>query len=100
MQYITSAGVGHTEQCKIFAFFASESEIEMVAEETNLVDLVWPTEERPPYPQQPIYIHEIQFAGMKLNCTVSQSSLSYLWPLTIYLQRCVFDCCYVKALKP
>ena len=35
----------------------------LVAEETNLVDLVWPAEERPPYPEEEIYTHELEFAG-------------------------------------
>lgn len=41
-----------------------ESGVTLVAEETNLVDLVWPGELRPPFPSDPIYIHELNFAGV------------------------------------
>ena len=27
------------------------------------MDLVWPAEERPAYPEDPVYIHELHFAG-------------------------------------
>ncbi|XP_069163625.1 uncharacterized protein [Procambarus clarkii] len=43
----------------------SKSDITLVAEETNLVDLVWPSSERPPYSEEPIFIHELQFAGKR-----------------------------------
>ncbi|KAK4301818.1 hypothetical protein Pmani_026085 [Petrolisthes manimaculis] len=56
---------------KTFAEDLAKSEMVMVAEETNLVDLVWPTE-RPPYPQQPIYIHDLQFAGKKWEKKVAE----------------------------
>lgn len=35
----------------------------MVPLERNLVDAIWPVTERPPYSQDPIYVHELQFAG-------------------------------------
>ncbi|XP_042203854.1 uncharacterized protein LOC121853643 isoform X2 [Homarus americanus] len=50
---------------KFYSEELAKSDIELVAEETNLVDLVWPAEERPPYSQDPIYIHELQFAGKR-----------------------------------
>ncbi|XP_068204173.1 uncharacterized protein [Palaemon carinicauda] len=41
----------------------SEAGIDFNPEETNLVDLVWPEDERPSYSEDPIFIHELQFAG-------------------------------------
>ncbi|XP_076058847.1 xaa-Pro aminopeptidase 1-like isoform X2 [Oratosquilla oratoria] len=43
----------------------AEAEIELVPEEMNLVDVVWPDSERPPYVQDQIIIHELEFAGKK-----------------------------------
>lgn len=41
----------------------TEANIQLVAEETNLVDLVWPEEERPPESDSPLFIHELAHAG-------------------------------------
>ncbi|MPC27249.1 Xaa-Pro aminopeptidase 2 [Portunus trituberculatus] len=48
------------------------SEISLVAEETNLVDLVWPAEVRPAYPEDPIFIHELDFAGKRWEDKVKE----------------------------
>ncbi|XP_066984437.1 xaa-Pro aminopeptidase 1-like isoform X3 [Macrobrachium rosenbergii] len=45
-----------SEQFKIFG-------IEMVEVEENLVDLIWETDNRPDYPSDPIFIHELKYAG-------------------------------------
>ncbi|XP_042885585.1 uncharacterized protein LOC122261838 isoform X2 [Penaeus japonicus] len=50
---------------KKFADELEKAEIVMVPVERNLVDAIWPVTERPPYSQDPIYVHELQFAGKK-----------------------------------
>ncbi|KAG0728099.1 Xaa-Pro aminopeptidase 1 [Chionoecetes opilio] len=49
-----------------------ESGVSLVTEEINLVDLVWSAEERPPYPNDTIYIHELDFAGKRWEDKVKE----------------------------
>ncbi|KAK8724909.1 hypothetical protein OTU49_010972 [Cherax quadricarinatus] len=57
---------------KTYAKELKKSGIELVAEETNLIDLIWPSDERPIFPADPIYIHELHFAGKKWEEKVSE----------------------------
>ncbi|XP_064108547.1 uncharacterized protein LOC135216931 isoform X1 [Macrobrachium nipponense] len=50
----------------------SETGIEFIQEETNLVDLVWPDDERPSYSEDPLFIHELQFAGKRWEEKVAE----------------------------
>ncbi|ROT63461.1 hypothetical protein C7M84_018673 [Penaeus vannamei] len=57
---------------KKFAEELEKAEIVMVPLERNLVDAIWPVTERPPYSQDPIYVHELQFAGKRWEDKVAE----------------------------
>ena len=42
-----------------------QSGIEFKNSETDLIDLIWPADERPPKPSGTIEIHSLEFAGNK-----------------------------------
>nr|XP_027231947.1 xaa-Pro aminopeptidase 1-like [Penaeus vannamei] len=50
----------------------AKSNIELVSIATNLVDLIWPSDVRPQHSKDPIFIHEIQFAGKKWEDKVAE----------------------------
>ncbi|KAK7068099.1 Xaa-Pro aminopeptidase 2 [Halocaridina rubra] len=62
-----------TDEWKKWDKKLSDANITLRAEETNLVDLVWPEGERPPHSTDPIFIHELQFAGKKWEKKVEEA---------------------------
>lgn len=48
-----------------------ENLISLVPESTNLVDLVWPDSERPPRDEDPVYVLDTEFAGLKWSKKVA-----------------------------
>ncbi|KAF2352830.1 Creatinase N-terminal [Trinorchestia longiramus] len=50
----------------------NKSGLLLVGESTNLVDQVWPEEQRPPRVEDELFVHEIEYSGLKWTKKVAQ----------------------------